>query len=173
MEILSRLYTIDQRALLWCSSFSRQHNLYLAARIISKTGDGYLQVLLPLVIWFAVGQPANQFLLMVVTAFCLERTLYWVLKNSLKRRRPPAAIPWFQAVITASDEFSFPSGHTSGAFLLTVMAGIFLPALAIPLLIWATLVSCSRVVLGVHFPADVLAGATLGGSVGWIFAQYI
>jgi len=106
---------------------------------------------------------------MILLAYAVERSLYWLLKNSLKRRRPPAAIPRFRAIITASDEFSFPSGHTSGAVLLAILVSSYIPALTIPLFGWMACVGLSRVILGVHFPADIIAGLALGGSIALLF----
>jgi undecaprenyl-diphosphatase len=88
-----------------------------------------------------------------------------VLKNSFKRNRPQAALKNFHSLVTPSDKFSFPSGHTSAAFMVTIITGFFMPALLLPLLLWATLVGLSRVVLGVHFPTDTLIGMILGVSV--------
>lgn len=171
MQILNRLADYDQRIFLWCASFSHAKNLHAAARIVSRTGDGYLQVILPLLIWGYAGASAFTFVNVLVLAFVVERSLYWLLKNSLKRRRPPAAIPRFKSVITASDEFSFPSGHTSGAFVLAILVSSYIPVLAIPLFIWVACVGLSRVILGVHFPADIIAGMTLGGSIAMFFQQ--
>lgn len=59
---------------------------------------------------------------------------------------------------------SFPSGHTASAFAFATGAGNAQPALSAPLRALATLVGYSRVHTGVHYPADVLAGAFLGVS---------
>jgi len=99
-------------------------------------------------------------------AFIIERAIYYVLKKNLKRRRPPAAIPGFRSLVTPSDEFSFPSGHTSGAFLFTTLCLLWFGVVALPLYFWASLVGLSRVLLGVHFPGDILAGAVIGIVVG-------
>jgi membrane-associated phospholipid phosphatase len=57
---------------------------------------------------------------------------------------------------------SFPSGHTTVAFAAAVVLGAFMPRLRIPLFGLAALVGISRIVLGVHFPSDAIAGALIG-----------
>lgn len=162
MKLLDSLYDYDSRMLLWCTH-SRHYKLLTAlAKTISKTGDGYLQVLLPAALFFLDEHQGQQFFFVVLLAFSIQLPIYWVLKNSLKRRRPPEVIPCFKSPITASDKFSFPSGHSAAAFLLANLTALFYGIVAWPLYIWATVVALSRVVLGVHFPTDILAGITLG-----------
>ncbi len=57
---------------------------------------------------------------------------------------------------------SFPSGHSASAFAFATGAAKAQPMLSVPLLILAALVGYSRVHTGVHYPADVLAGAFIG-----------
>ena len=171
MQILNRLNEVDERMFLWCVDYCNAKGLILLARGISKSGDGYLQIILPLALWLYFGSSASHYVAIIVIALVIERCLYWVLKNSLKRKRPPAAIPAFEAFITASDEFSFPSGHTSAAFLLAVLTALSFPAIATPLFIWAAAVGISRVILGVHFPADIVAGACLGSLIAYYSQQ--
>lgn len=57
---------------------------------------------------------------------------------------------------------SFPSGHSASAFAFATGAAKAQPMLSVPLLLLAALVGYSRVHTGVHYPADVLAGAFIG-----------
>lgn len=131
------------------------------ARYLSKTGDGYLYVLAGLYGYWREGA-GSHLMHAIALGFLIERTLYFILKNGCKRNRPQAALKNFHSVITPSDQFSFPSGHTSAAFMMATLLGYFYPSLMIPLYGWAMLVGFARVVLGVHFPTDTVMGALLG-----------
>ncbi len=61
---------------------------------------------------------------------------------------------------------SFPSAHAINNWTLAVFIFCFYPRAGIPLMILASLVSYSRVYLGVHYPLDVLAGALFGAVIG-------
>lgn len=113
---------------------------------------------------FATEQQLRHFTVVLV-AFVSERACYFVLKSHFRRNRPPQAIPGFQSVVQPSDQFSFPSGHTSAAFLAATMVYLFLPEIGWILYPWACTVGMSRVLLGVHFPTDTVAGALLGSSI--------
>jgi undecaprenyl-diphosphatase len=65
---------------------------------------------------------------------------------------------------------SFPSGHSASAFAFAAGAGAAQPMLSAPLRILAMLVGYSRVHTGVHYPADVLAGALIGVSAAEVAA---
>ena len=167
---LHGIQRFDLRMLLWFIH-ARHRNLWIVlARTVSRTGDGWMQICLPALIWLLDREHGAALVFTTACAFAIERPLYWVLKNALQRKRPPEAIPSFSSVIVASDRFSFPSGHTAAAFLLAGNTCLHYGATSSPLFAWAAAVGLSRVVLGVHFPTDIIAGMVLGTTIAWIVA---
>ena len=164
MKLLYSIHKYDVFMFTWFINTRIHSNLTRASRYLSKTGDGQLYVLVIGTLFWLEGLE-SRCLQAVLLAFLIERPVYFVLKNGLKRNRPEAALKNFHSIITPSDQFSFPSGHTSAAFMMATLLGYFFPPLMIPLYSWATGVGCSRVVLGVHFPTDILVGLLLGISV--------
>jgi undecaprenyl-diphosphatase len=74
--------------------------------------------------------------------------------------------PHCWATLLPPDQFSFPSGHTITAFAVALSLGAFYPAMLPGLLFCAASVAASRILLGMHFLTDVLAGAAIGAAVG-------
>jgi undecaprenyl-diphosphatase len=161
MKLLYSIHKYDVFMFSWLINTRVYIALTKVSRYLSKTGDGQLYLLVIGALYWQEGIE-SRFLQAVLLAFLIERPVYFVLKNGLKRNRPEAALKNFRSIITPSDQFSFPSGHTSAAFMMATLLGYYFPPLTIPLYCWATLVGCSRVVLGVHFPTDILVGALLG-----------
>lgn len=174
IKALQTLHSLDVATFTHIVQWNTRRSLCRMARLVSTSADGWLYLLIPLLLgllWPEIVWPLTATL---VTGLAIERLSYYLLKNSFKRNRPPNVIPGFQSVITASDEFSFPSGHTSAAFLVATVLVLLLPLdVAGYLYAWSSLVALSRVVLGVHFPLDTVAGALLGSSIGWWAVQLI
>lgn len=165
-KLLAGIQRLDLLTFGWCHTRARIDALARVARRVSRSADGWLYLLLPLLYTLSQGGGARSFVTAAAVAFALERTLYALLKNTCRRRRPPDFIPHFRSFVTPGDTFSFPSGHTSAAFLFAGLCaeefGLWAAALLYP---WAALVGVSRVLLGVHFPSDIVAGALLGSSL--------
>jgi undecaprenyl-diphosphatase len=71
-------------------------------------------------------------------------------------------------VILPPDKYSFPSGHSITAFAVAFSVGLFYPDLQAPLLAVAALIASSRIILGMHFSSDVLAGSLIGVGLGCV-----
>lgn len=165
MRILHKMQQLDVR--LFTSVFYKGERGYIRplGKAISRSADGYLFALVPATLWVAGSTAIPQLVQLFLLALLMERTLYWVLKNSLKRRRPQEYLSGFSSLVIASDRFSFPSGHTSAAFLLATSMTLVYEDPAATLYLWASCVGLSRVILGVHYPGDTLAGALMGGGL--------
>ena len=92
--------------------------------------------------------------------------VFKALKKVSHRLRPCQLEPHCWSKVLPPDQFSFPSGHTMTAFAIALVVSYFYPSLEGPLYFLAISIAFSRVVLGMHFLSDVLAGAVLGSALG-------
>jgi undecaprenyl-diphosphatase len=88
--------------------------------------------------------------------------MYRSLKRWTRRPRPFASDRRIRPLVRPLDEFSFPSGHTLHAVAFTLVALAHYPGLAAVLIPFTASVGASRVVLGLHYPSDVLAATGIG-----------
>lgn len=131
-------------------------------RIVSRLGDGVAWYLLVLLIPVWKGEAGLKPALVMAVTGIAGVLLYKALKRRLVRERPYITFGGICAGAVPLDRYSFPSGHTLHAVSFTILATAYFPALGWLLVPFATLVAASRVVLGLHYPTDVLAGAVLG-----------
>lgn len=150
----------------FCRLFARSSSLLLSrgSYWISKTADGPLYLLLVLLLLVFEVADSWQFTRLLLLAFAIELPLYLLLKNTIRRMRPQQAVRLHPVVahIVPSDTFSLPSGHTAAAFVVVTAVALCFSACFWLVLLWGLLVGLSRIMLGVHFPLDILAGISLG-----------
>lgn len=162
---------LDERVFQWFTALpSNQPEKLLpkAFFYISKTGDGYLYAPIAMVLYYLDKEHGNIFVFTALMAYLLEIPIYLAMKHLFKRPRPCDYIQHLTALIIPSDKFSLPSGHTAAAFLMATIVSQFYPSLALVAFIWATLIGISRIVLRVHFPLDVIIGASLGCFIAFV-----
>jgi undecaprenyl-diphosphatase len=133
----------------------------------TRGGDGWLWYAMGLVIALFGGPERFVALAAATTSTGLGIGLFLKLKRLCARKRPCAIEPHCWATLLPPDQFSFPSGHTITAFAVATSLGAFYPALLVSLLFCAVSVAVSRILLGMHFLSDVIAGAGIGGLLGY------
>lgn len=135
-------------------------------RAVSKLGDGWFWYGLMAVLAGAGGNRGRHAALQMLLTGWVAWLLYKILKRCTRRLRPFRTHAGVIAHIPPLDEYSFPSGHTMHAVSFSFIAIAWFPSLALPLIVFSVLVALSRVVLGLHYPSDVLAGALIGAALG-------
>ena len=155
----------------WCLRANRvcrggHSRAYFAA--ISRVGDGaFWYGLMAAMIVFDgfAGLVASAHL---AGTGVIALSLYKLLKRWTRRPRPFASDRRIRAWVAPLDEFSFPSGHTLHAVAFSLVASAHYPALAWLLAPFTASVAASRVVLGLHYPSDVLAASAIGTALAMV-----
>jgi membrane-associated phospholipid phosphatase len=97
------------------------------------------------------------------------------LKHIVNRTRPFITYPSINNLVNVSSA-SFPSGHTGEVFVLATAITLLFQKQKWCILvvrIWAFLVAYTRLVLGVHFPSDVLASIIIGIGIGTALPRFL
>ena len=144
------------------NAFASIRALRLFFKAISRLGDGVFWYSLLLSIIVLHGWQGLYIAAHIVVCGLLSVLLYRQLKNRLVRQRPYISWQAIEAYIAPLDRYSFPSGHTMNAVNFALLFSFFYPPLAWLVVPFAILVGLSRIILGMHYPTDVLVGAVLG-----------
>lgn len=137
---------------------------------ISRLGDGgFWFMIMAIVCWTPSGGPAAAGRMLLAAA--LGSLIYKVLKVRIGRRRPCDSSQLVLRTVEPLDQWSFPSGHSMHALSFTILACSPVPWLMVLLVPFTLMILASRLVLGLHYPSDVLAGSLLGGVLGAVVLQ--
>lgn len=138
---------------------------YFAA--VSRLGDGIVWYLLMLILLLFGGAAGQRATLQMALLGISSLLVYKGLKRLSRRPRPLAVEHALCTRVAPLDEFSFPSGHTLHAVGFTLVLTQHYPESGLLLWPFCASVAMSRVVLGLHYPSDVLAAIGLG----WMLSE--
>lgn len=164
-KLTSWLLQQDRDAFLWLHNRLRAKVVHYMLAALTNLGGAVFTIVVTLGLalfgsgtWRMIGFQS-------LTALSLSHIPVAVFKKKFPRLRPYLVLPH---VITGRNplaDHSFPSGHSTAVFSVAVTFAWHFPAVAPLLLLLAALVAMSRIHLGLHYPSDCLAGASLGTMV--------
>ena len=176
MKVIDELnkYEIPLCLLFNRANHFRQISVFFAA--ISRLGNGVFWYVLILMLPIVYGMEAMHVMLHMVVSGLLGLAIYKWLKTNVRRVRPYNYHDNILQSTPALDKFSFPSGHSQHAISFTLVLVYYYPEWALLVVPFTLLVALSRVVLGLHYPSDVVIGTVIGvvisqGSI--LFLQYL
>jgi undecaprenyl-diphosphatase len=162
---LHRMQAVDSAVCVKVSHSNQYRLIREVFRTVSRLGDGVFWY--GLMVALLVFQSSDALLPVVHMALAglFGTLIYKWLKLTTHRPRPFQVRQDVWVVGKPLDHFSFPSGHTLHAVVFGLIAMHYFPALSILLIPFMWMVAMSRVILGLHYPSDVLAGAGIGYAI--------
>ncbi|MFD1991356.1 phosphatase PAP2 family protein [Paenibacillus nicotianae] len=164
-HFLIRLQTMEQHIFRWFNS--RLHNKFLNLFFyyLTNLGGATFTIIATLAVWQLAPLPWSRAGLQAAVALVISHVPVAIVKKLYPRIRPYLAIPETITFRNPLTDHSFPSGHTTAIFSVTVPFMLTDPLMILLLLPFALIVAVSRMYLGLHYPSDVLVGAAIGTSV--------
>lgn len=141
---------------------------------VSRLGDYPAYLITGVACAAMLEDSGARFLLQCVATAGIGIVLYKFLKNWLVRERPYVTHAGISCAAAPLDKYSFPSGHTMHAVSFAILFSAHVPEMLWLMAPFAGLVALSRIILGLHYPTDVLVGAVLGAGLAsvslWVAA---
>ncbi|WP_019639353.1 phosphatase PAP2 family protein [Paenibacillus fonticola] len=161
-RLLQKLKQLDQQ--LFVGINGRLHRSFLNFWLyyLTHLGGATFTISSSLLVWILAPKPWSTVGLQSCVALAASHIPVALVKKTYPRVRPYLTLPGTKTFRNPLTDHSFPSGHTTAIFSVTMPFMLIEPRLAFILGPIAFLVGISRIYLGLHYPSDVLAGAAVG-----------
>jgi undecaprenyl-diphosphatase len=166
-DMFRRIDALEHSLCLRLNRGCRQDAVRSGFAIVSRLGDGVFWYVIMACLPIFYGQNGLEVSVRMVAVGLVGVALYKWLKQRLVRERPCVAMIGIVRGAAPLDQYSFPSGHTLHAVSFCIVVVVSFPQLTWLCVPFALLVATSRVVLGLHYPSDVAAGALIGAVLAW------
>jgi undecaprenyl-diphosphatase len=154
--------SLELQLCLRLNALSQQPAIRRFFRSVSRLGDYPAYLIVGVASTAVLEEAGLRFALQSLLTAAVGIALYKALKNTLVRERPYITHDCVSCAAAPLDRYSFPSGHTMHAVSFAILFTAHVPVMIWLMAPFAVLVALSRVVLGLHYPSDVLVGAVLG-----------
>lgn len=173
VSLFEKVDTFEYSTCLYFNRLSHQIAVGRFFSVVSRLGDGVFWYILIALLPLLFGYEGLVVGCGMLIAGVANVSLYKYLKSILVRERPYISFTDLECGTPPLDRYSFPSGHTLHAVCFATITTYFFPALwaiAVPM---AALIAASRVILGLHYPSDVIVGALIGSSIAMLSIMLI
>ena len=169
--MLRRLQALDDRFSGSSRTLENSTVLRILAVLLAHSGDSWFWLIGLGLLWWLGTDYWKHLSLVMIIGIAITAMVVMVIKFTVRRRRPQGE--WVK-IYLSTDPHSFPSGHAARSGMLAVIAlGLGPLWLGLTLLVWAPLVGMARIIMGVHYPSDVVAGMVLGVLIGGLVLIFI
>lgn len=169
-HIIKWLHQADRTIFLTINHKFHHRILDRVLGIITHLGGATFCIVLTLTLFFWSSEPWRTISLHCILALVLSHIPVAIFKRKLQRLRPYLVLPEAKTVPKPLKDHSFPSGHTTAIFSVTVPYMLAFPLLTLLLLPLAIIVGLSRIYLGLHYPSDVIVGGIVGTAAAAVTA---
>ncbi|WP_350292492.1 phosphatase PAP2 family protein [uncultured Croceitalea sp.] len=178
--MLEELIRLDEQLFLFLNGMGNSSWddfwLYLSRTVSLITIPIYVLIIFSSYNYFGLKRTIILLISVALLLFLTEQ-LSTLFKNGVGRLRPcyNEEIKGILRLVKryCGRKYGYFSAHAANSFALATFYGLCfkkkMKSLTFFLVLWALLVSYSRIYIGVHFPLDVLSGIGVGIFLGWLF----
>ena len=152
----------ERAAALWLHRAAARRWVETLLTAVSLAADGWVWYLTVAVLPWLAGAAGTACAVRMVAVALVNLLIYRIVKRWIARPRPARSCPGIRECTRPLDEYSFPSGHTLHAVANSVILSAYFPGCSWMVWSFTALVALSRVVLGLHYPSDVLVAVGIG-----------
>jgi undecaprenyl-diphosphatase len=165
-----RLVWVERERLvvLWMHGASTRSWVVSVLAAVSRIGDGWLWYGIVVCLPWAGGPVGTSASIRMFGVGLVDIVIYKIVKRWIARPRPFRTCAGIRECARSLDEFSFPSGHTLHSVACSLILTAYYPTFALFVWPFTVLVAVSRVILGLHYPSDVIVGALIGAATAAI-----